>query len=158
MQKPVAVLGEGQEADPLDGARRQYQKNLKYIDMHQFFLVLGQYITGGRYEQVLNAERDVDLSEYRLICFDLAKVQADPDLYPVVAMLITELSLDLFRKFPDAVKYIALDEAWTMLSGVLSEFIESHVPYHSQNQRLGNDHHPGHLRNHQQQDWPGHHQ
>ena len=41
----------------------------------------------------------------------LAKVQADPDLYPVVAMLITELSLDLFRKFPDAVKYIALDEA-----------------------------------------------
>ncbi len=40
-------------------------------------------------------------------------------------MLITELSLDLFRKFPDAVKYIALDEAWTMLSGVLSEFIES---------------------------------
>lgn len=125
MQKPVGVLGEGHEVDPLDGARRQYQKNLKYIDMHQFFLVLGQYVTGGRYARVLNAERDVDLSEYRLICFDLAKVQADPDLYPVVAMLITELSLDLFRKFPDAVKYIALDEAWTMLSGVLSEFIES---------------------------------
>lgn len=125
MQKPVALPGEGAEPDPLDGARRQYQKNLKYIDMHQFFLVLGQYITGGRYERVLNAKRDVDLSEYRLICFDLAKVQADPDLYPVVAMLITELSLDLFRKFPDDIKYIALDEAWTMLSGVLSEFIES---------------------------------
>jgi len=126
MQKAVAGPGGvGLEADPLDGARRQYQKNLKYIDMHQFFLVLGQYITGGRYERVLNAQRDVDLSDYRLICFDLAKVQADPDLYPVVAMLITELSLDLFRKFPDATKYIALDEAWTMLSGVLSEFIES---------------------------------
>ncbi|MCC3154750.1 type IV secretion system protein VirB4 [Hymenobacter sp. BT770] len=125
MQKPVAQPGDGVEPDPLDGARRQYQKNLKYIDMHQFFLVLGQYITGGRYERVLNAQRDVDLSEYRLICFDLAKVQADPDLYPVVAMLITELSLDLFRRFPDDIKYIALDEAWTMLSGVLSEFIES---------------------------------
>ena len=125
MQKPVALPGDGVEPDLLDGARRQYQKNLKYIDMHQFFLVLGQYITGGRYERVLNAKRDVDLSEYRLICFDLAKVQADPDLYPVVAMLITELSLDLFRKFPDDIKYIALDEAWTMLSGVLSEFIES---------------------------------
>ncbi|TYZ06117.1 type IV secretion system protein VirB4 [Hymenobacter lutimineralis] len=125
MQKPVAQPGDGLEPDPLDGARRQYQKNLKYIDMHQFFLVLGQYISGGRYERVLNAKRDVDLSEHRLICFDLAKVQADPDLYPVVAMLITELSLDLFRKFPDDIKYIALDEAWTMLSGVLSEFIES---------------------------------
>ena len=31
----------------------------------------------------------------------------------------------MFRKFPDDIKYIALDEAWTMLSGVLSEFIES---------------------------------
>ena len=125
MQKPVSVPGPGQASDPKDGARRQYQKNLKYIDMHQFFLVLSEFITGGSYEKVLNAKRDVDLSDYKLICFDLAKVQADPDLYPVVAMLITELSLDLFRKFPDAVKYIALDEAWTMLSGVLSEFIES---------------------------------
>ncbi len=59
MQKTVGILGDNQEADPLDGARRQYQKNLKYIDMHQFFLVLGQYITGGRYSRVLNAERDV---------------------------------------------------------------------------------------------------
>ena len=125
MQKPVSAPGEGAVADPLDGARRTYHKNMKYIDMHQFFLVMSQYITGGRYEKVLNAKRDVDLSDHRLICFDLAKVQADPDLYPVVAMLITELSLDLFRKFPEAVKYIALDEAWTMLSGVLSEFIES---------------------------------
>lgn len=125
MMRPVREHHEGEEPDPRDGQRRKYQKDMKYIDMHQFFLVLSQYVTGGRYEKVLNADRDVDLSEYRLICFDLAKVQADPDLYPVVAMLITELSLDLFRKFPDAVKYIALDEAWTMLSGVLSEFIES---------------------------------
>jgi type IV secretory pathway VirB4 component len=120
-----SVTAHGEEPDPKDGARRTYQKNMKYIDMNQFFLVMSQYITGGRYERVLNAKRDVDLSEYRLICFDLQKVQADPDLYPVVAMLITELSLDLFRKFKDDVKYIALDEAWTMLSGVLSEFIES---------------------------------
>ena len=123
MQMPLAASNE--IPDATDGARRQYQKNLKYIDIHQFFLVLGQYITGGRYAKVLNARLDVDLSEHRLICFDLKKVQADPDLYPVVAMLITELSLDLFRKFEKDVKYIVLDEAWTMLSGVLSDFIES---------------------------------
>jgi conjugal transfer ATP-binding protein TraC len=125
MQQAIPPPAEGHVADPKDGARRIYQKNLKYIDMHQFFLVLGQFITGGRYAKVLNAARDIDLSDYRLICFDLAKVQNDPDLYPVVAMLITELSLDLFRKYQDDVKYIALDEAWSMLEGVLSDFIES---------------------------------
>jgi type IV secretory pathway VirB4 component len=125
MQKPITPHVEGQEPDPLNTARRQYQKNLKYIDMHQFFLVLSQYISGGRYAKVFSSTHDIDLSEYRLICFDLKKVQQDPDLYPVVAMLITELSLDIFRKFENDVKYIVLDEAWTMLSGVLSEFIES---------------------------------
>jgi conjugal transfer ATP-binding protein TraC len=106
--------------------REQYGKDMAYFDLHQFFLVLAQFTEGGRYEKVLNARQEVELSEYRLICFDLAKVKSDPDLYPVVAMLITELSLDLFRKFPDDIKYIALDEAWAMLSGgVMEEFIVS---------------------------------
>lgn len=105
--------------------REQYRKDSNYIEMDEFFLVLGEYVTGGRYERVLNAKRDVDLSEYRLICFDLARVKADPTLYPVVAMLITELALDLCRKFPDDVKYILMDEAWSMLSGALEDFIVS---------------------------------
>ncbi len=115
-----------EERDGREEMRAQYRKDMQYFDLHQFFLVLAQFTEGGRYGKVLNARQDVELSEHRLICFDLAKVKADPDLYPVVAMLITELSLDLFRKFPDDVKYIALDEAWAMLSGgVMEEFIVS---------------------------------
>lgn len=112
--------------DDREEMRSQYKKDMNYFDIHQFFLVLAQFVEGGRYEKVLNAHQDVELSEHRLICFDLAKVKSDPDLYPVVAMLITELSLDLFRKFPDDIKYIALDEAWAMLSGgVMEDFIVS---------------------------------
>ncbi|KAA5539646.1 VirB4 family type IV secretion system protein [Adhaeribacter rhizoryzae] len=114
------------EPDGREEMRSQYKQDMSYFDLHQFFLVLAQFTEGGRYERVLNARQDVELSEYRLICFDLAKVKTDPDLYPVVAMLITELSLDLFRKFPDDIKYIALDEAWAMLSGgVMEDFIVS---------------------------------
>ena len=105
--------------------REQYRKDVGYIQMDEFFLIVGEYAVGGRYEKVLNAKRDVDLSEYPLICFDMLRVKADPLLYPVVAMLITELSLDLFRKFPDDIKYILMDEAWSMLSGTLSDFIEN---------------------------------
>ncbi|MCR5890324.1 hypothetical protein LRS06_21595 [Hymenobacter sp. J193] len=103
--------------------REQYRKDSAYIQMDEFFLVLGEYVEGGRYAKVLNAKLDVDLSDYRLICFDMLRVKADPTLYPVVAMLITELSLDLFRKFPHDVKYILMDEAWSMLSGALEDFI-----------------------------------
>jgi conjugal transfer ATP-binding protein TraC len=105
--------------------REQYLKDIAYVQMNEFFLIVGEYAEGGRYEKVLNAKRDVDLSEYPLICFDMARVKGDPTLYPVVAMLITELSLDLFRKFPDDVKYILMDEAWSMLSGTLQDFIEN---------------------------------
>lgn len=120
------MQGDPETPDDRQEMRSQYKKDMNYFDIHQFFLVLAQFIEGGRYEKVLNARQDVELSEHRLICFDLAKVKSDPDLYPVVAMLITELSLDLFRKFPDDIKYIALDEAWAMLSGgVMEDFIVS---------------------------------
>lgn len=119
MQQPDVV-----EQDPAQAEiRRQYKVNSKYLDITEFFLVLGEFITGGRYAKILNSPRDKDLSEYRLICFDLGKIKADPTLYPLVGMLITELALDLTRNFPDDIKYIALDEAWAMLAGVLEDFI-----------------------------------
>ncbi|GAA4364162.1 TraG family conjugative transposon ATPase [Hymenobacter saemangeumensis] len=129
MRAETPAPGEGDATDEsiavLALQRAQYQTDMKYIDMHEFFLVLGEFVSGGRYAKVLNSTREAQLSQYPLICFDLARVKTDPTLYPVVAMLITELSLDLFRQFPDAVKYIALDEAWALLSGVLEEFIVS---------------------------------
>ncbi|MDU0372088.1 VirB4 family type IV secretion system protein [Hymenobacter endophyticus] len=104
--------------------RKQYAKDIQFIDMDQFFLVLSEYCKGGRYEKVLNAVRDRDLSEYRLIVFDMVNIKTDPTLYPVVAMLITELAMDLFRKYPRDIKYILMDEAWSMMTGGLKNFIE----------------------------------
>ena len=104
--------------------RQQYSKDGRLLDMHQFFTIMEQFVEGGRYATVFNAREDKDLSEHQLICFDLKQVKEDATLYPVVGLLITQLSIDLFAKFPDAVKYIALDEAWSLLSG-LQEFIES---------------------------------
>lgn len=124
--KPSDTLLPADKEDIQFMARRdQYVKDNAYLHMDEFFLIVREYAEGGRYAKVLNAKRDVDLSEYPLICFDMVRVKADPTLYPVIAMLITELSLDLFRKFPDDVKYILMDEAWSMLSGTLMEFIEN---------------------------------
>lgn len=121
-EQPAAEPAGTLSATP--GEREQYRTDMKFIDMNQFFLVLSEYAPGGRYEKVLNARRDRDLSDYPLICFDMANIKNDATLYPVIAMLITELAMDLFRRFPQQEKYILMDEAWSMLTGGLKNFIE----------------------------------
>ena len=115
----------GEEDLQLLVRREKYIREVAYVAMDEFFLIVGEFSATGRYAKVLNSRNDVDLSDYRFICFDMLRVKADPTLYPVVALLITELSLDLFRKYPDDVKYLLLDEAWSMLAGALMDFIES---------------------------------
>ena len=100
-----------------------YLSEIKYFDMEQFLIVLKPFVSG-EYQQVLNARHELDISEYKLTCFDMDKINSDPVLYPVVTLLITELALDQIRKYPDQIKYLYLDEAWAMLSGSLQEFIE----------------------------------
>ena len=100
-----------------------YQSEVRYFDMQQFFIVLRPFVRGA-YRDLLNAQQEIDISEQRLVCFDLDKVNSDPLLYPLITLLITELALDQIRKFPDQIKYLYLDEAWAMLSGKLKAFIE----------------------------------
>jgi conjugal transfer ATP-binding protein TraC len=78
----------------------------------------------GKYKQLLNSENVLDISDHRLVCFDMARVKDDKRLYPIVAMLLTELSLDTIRKFPNEIKYFTMDEAWSMLSEAMGEFVE----------------------------------
>lgn len=104
--------------------KADYRVQMQFFQVEQFLVVLKPFISG-TYKNLLDARFEVDISDHRLVCFDLDKIKTDANLYPVVAMLITELALDQIRKFPDDIKYIYLDEAWSMLSGTLSEFIES---------------------------------
>ncbi|CAA9299444.1 MAG: hypothetical protein AVDCRST_MAG56-5295, partial [uncultured Cytophagales bacterium] len=41
-----------------------------------------------------------------------------------MSLLITELALDVIRKFPTQRKYFYMDEAWSMLSDSMGEFVE----------------------------------
>ena len=101
----------------------EYQSEIAYFNVEQLLLTLKPFVSG-KYQAVLNAAQELDISEHALVCFDLDKINSDPVLYPVVTLLITELALDQIRKYPEQIKYLYLDEAWAMLSGSLQEFIE----------------------------------
>ncbi len=99
-----------------------YLSEIKYFDIEEFLTVVKPFIAG-EYAHVLNARKEIDISDHPLVCFDLDKIKSDTTLYPIITLLITELALDQIRKYPDTIKYLYLDEAWSMLSGKLQEFI-----------------------------------
>jgi len=100
----------------------EYKKQAPYFDIDQFILVLEPF-THGIYKEIFNNDSTENLSEADLICFDLDAIQKDATLYPIISMLIIELVLDHIRKFPDKIKHVIFDEAWSMFTGEMGEFI-----------------------------------
>jgi conjugal transfer ATP-binding protein TraC len=97
--------------------------DLSFFNFKSFSVVLRTF-THGIYKDILNSDETENISEHRLVCFDLNGIQKDPILFPIVALLIMELVLDKIRLNPGVRKEIVIDEAWSMLTGALSEFIE----------------------------------
>ena len=102
----------------------ELEKMKSSFDFSSFLITLRPFVSG-EYKEVLNADLEIDISAYPLICFDMARVKSNLLLYPIIALLITELALDQIRAFPDQRKYIYMDEAWSMLSDSMGEFVEN---------------------------------
>lgn len=102
---------------------KEHQQLREHFDVNEFLLVMEPFVYG-EYREMLNSEEDIDISAYPLIAFDMAKVKSNMLLYPIVALLITELTLDQIRRFPNQRKYVYMDEAWSMLSDTMGEFVE----------------------------------
>ena len=95
----------------------------KAFDFAEFFTCLEPFVVG-HYRDVLDAGENEDISAYRLVCFDMARIKDNELLKAVVTMLITELSLDTIRRYPKDIKYLYMDEAWSMLSEGMGDFVE----------------------------------
>ncbi|UZS00061.1 VirB4 family type IV secretion system protein [Chondrinema litorale] len=110
-------------------AQKRLEDDEDYIDqmecfkLKQFLLTIKPFSTG-RYSKGFNSKNKLDISDQEIICFDMRKIKEDPLLAPVVGLMITELAMDQIRKFPNEIKYIYMDEAWSMLNS-LGDFVES---------------------------------
>lgn len=111
-------------ADRMQKYYQSYLTTSKYFDFPAFLMVLEDFVGEGSYAAYLNANESVDISGNRITAFDLEGVKNDERLYPIVAILIIEQILETFRRFPTARKHLVIDEAWTMFSGPMKDFIE----------------------------------
>ena len=95
----------------------------KVFEPENFVFVLKPYVSGV-HKRLLNSPDVLDISEHLLVCFDMAKVKDNLELYPLVTMLLSELALDVIRKYPNELKVFLMDEAWSMLKDGMGEFVE----------------------------------
>jgi type IV secretory pathway VirB4 component len=102
---------------------KTYKTQMKFFDMEHFVLSLRPY-TNGMYSKIFNNEDAMNLSDCKLLAFDLEGVKQDPKLYPIVTMLIIELVLSHIAKYPKVFKHVILDEAWSFFTGDMQVFIE----------------------------------
>ncbi|MHB8260120.1 MAG: VirB4 family type IV secretion system protein [Bacteroidia bacterium] len=100
-----------------------FVKMIERFDIYGFQLTLEPFVSG-KYKGLLNSTDTLDISDYRLVCFDMARVKDDERLYPIVSLLLMELTMDVLRKFPNDKKYFIMDEAWSMLTEGMGAFVE----------------------------------
>lgn len=92
------------------------------VKASNFLLAIEPYTTGS-FKDLLNSKAPVDISDELLVCFDLARVKDNKELYPLITMLISELSFDVIRKYPNDIKVFLMDEAWSMLKDEMGDFV-----------------------------------
>lgn len=109
--------------DDANETNKKFQREREVLGLTSFFLAITPFTGTNQYGKLLNSSKDTDLSDFNLICFDMAKVKDNAKLYPLITMLLTEMSLDIVRKQKDKIKYFYMDEAWSMIEG-MGDFVE----------------------------------
>ncbi len=96
----------------------------KYFDFNSFELILEDF-TVGEYKDLLNSEKNIDLSKEKFIVFDLEAVQkSSKRLFNILSVIIIELVLAKTRKLRGIRKSLIIDEGLDFLkSERMGDFI-----------------------------------
>lgn len=95
------------------------------FDLDDFRYVLHKYAKGGIYERTLNEEVDKSLIDERFVVFEIDAIKDDPDLYPIVTLVIMDLFTEkIFSRPREIGKIFVIEEAWkSITSPVMQPYI-----------------------------------
>jgi len=88
----------------------------KDFDVSNFLYVLRPYYSGGEFDYLLNADKNLDLLTQRFIVFELDNIKDHPILFPVVTLIIMEVFISKMRKLKGVRKMILIEEAWKAIA------------------------------------------
>ena len=95
------------------------------FNIDNFLTTLRQYYRGGRFDFLLNSDKNIDLLNKRFIVFEIDAIKENKELFPVVTIIIMEAFINKMRRLKGIRKQIIVEEAWKALSSPsMSEYLK----------------------------------
>lgn len=95
------------------------------FNIDNLLTTLKQYYRGGRYDFLLNSDKNIDLLNKRFIVFEIDAVKDNKDLFPVVTIIIMEVFINKMRRLKGIRKMILIEEAWKAIASAnMADYIK----------------------------------
>ncbi len=95
------------------------------FNIDNLLTTLKQYYRGGRYDFLLNSDKNIDLLKKRFIVFEIDAVKDNKDLFPVVTIIIMEVFINKMRRLKGIRKMILIEEAWKAIASAnMADYIK----------------------------------
>lgn len=106
-------------------AKREIEVSKDDFNIDNFLTTLRQYYKGGRFDFLLNSDKNIDLLSKRFIVFEIDAIKENKELFPVVTIIIMEAFINKMRRLKGVRKQIIVEEAWKALSSAsMSEYLK----------------------------------
>ncbi len=86
------------------------------FNLDNMLTTLRQYYRGGRYDFLLNSDKNIDLLNKSFIVFEIDAIKENKELFPVVTIIIMEAFINKMRRLKGVRKQLIVEEAWKALS------------------------------------------
>lgn len=105
---------------------REIKVSRKDFNIDNLLITLRQYYKGGRYDFLLNSDKNIDLLSKRFIVFEIDAIKDNKELFPVVTIIIMEAFINKMRRLKGVRKLILIEEAW---KAIASENMAEYIQY-----------------------------
>lgn len=95
---------------------REIEVSKADFNIDNFLTTLRQYYKGGRFDFLLNSDKNIDLLSKRFIVFEIDAIKENKELFPVVTIIIMEAFINKMRRLKGIRKQLIVEEAWKALS------------------------------------------
>lgn len=99
-----------------DLENREIKVSRDDFNIDNLLTTLRQYYKGGRFDFLLNSDKELDLLNKRFIVFEIDSIKDNRELFPVVTIIIMEAFINKMRRLKGIRKQFICEEAWKALS------------------------------------------
>jgi len=105
--------------------QREIKVSKEDFNIDNLLTTLKQYYRGGRFDFLLNSDKDIDLLSKRFIVFEIDAIKENKELFPVVTIIIMEAFINKMRRLKGVRKQIIIEEAWKAIASAnMAEYLK----------------------------------